>query len=101
MNAAQAYVTLSRGRERGMIFTDLSKDELIKALSRERRRKSAVELVGPPRAARVRRPRERMRRFHGTRALGLAAGAEASGRHGERFSHGNGRRPMDVDGGRV
>jgi hypothetical protein len=63
MHAAQAYVTLSRGRERGMIFTDLSKDELIKALSRERRHKSAVEMMGRRKAARSPRSRARTWRF--------------------------------------
>jgi hypothetical protein len=33
MSAEQGYVTVSRGRERGMIFTDLSRDELLKAIA--------------------------------------------------------------------
>jgi conjugative relaxase-like TrwC/TraI family protein len=44
MSARQAYVTISRGRERGMIFTDLKRDELLEAIGRDDKRKSATEL---------------------------------------------------------
>jgi conjugative relaxase-like TrwC/TraI family protein len=47
MGAEQGYVTVSRGRERGMIFTDLSKDELLDAIRRADKRKSATELMRP------------------------------------------------------
>ena len=44
MSAEQGYVTMSRGRERGMIFTDLPRDELLAAVARGDDRKSATEL---------------------------------------------------------
>src|SRR5262249_2471979 len=47
MSAEQAYVTISRGRERGMIFTDLSRDELLAAVARADNRKSATEVFLP------------------------------------------------------
>ena len=64
MSLAQFLVTVSRGRERGMVFTDLSRDELLEALSREDRRKSAVELFDPqPVASVVERAGIAMRSF--------------------------------------
>ena len=47
MSAEQGYVTISRGRERGMIFTDMAKDELLDAIRQGDRRKSATELFQP------------------------------------------------------
>ena len=47
MGAEQGYVTVSRGRERGMIFTDLTRDELLKAVAHGDGRKSATELFAP------------------------------------------------------
>ena len=47
MSAEQAYVTISRGRERGMIFTDMAKDELLAAIADGDKRKSATELMRP------------------------------------------------------
>ncbi len=47
MSAEQAYVTISRGRERGMIFTDMAKDELLEAIRDGDQRKSATELFQP------------------------------------------------------
>ena len=47
MSAEQGYVTISRGRERGMIFTDLGRDELLQAIQRADRRRSATELMQP------------------------------------------------------
>jgi conjugative relaxase-like TrwC/TraI family protein len=44
MGAEQGYVTVSRGRERGMIFTDLAKDELLQAVARADGRMSATEV---------------------------------------------------------
>jgi conjugative relaxase-like TrwC/TraI family protein len=44
MSAEQGYVTISRGRERGMIFTDLPRDELLQAVARGDGRLSATEL---------------------------------------------------------
>jgi hypothetical protein len=52
MGAEQAYVTASRGRERGMIFTDLSRDELLRAMRKKDVRLSATELMGQ-KAARI------------------------------------------------
>lgn len=53
MSAEQGYVTISRGRERGMIFTDMDQDELLDAIKRGDKRKSATELLQPlpPQAA--------------------------------------------------
>ena len=47
MSAEQAYVTISRGRERGMIFTDLGRDDLLEAIRRADKRRSATELMRP------------------------------------------------------
>ena len=47
MSAEQGYVTISRGRERGMIFTDLARDELLEAIKRGDGRRSASELMQP------------------------------------------------------
>jgi hypothetical protein len=46
MGAEQSYVTVSRGRERGMIFTDLPREELLRAVARGDGRRSATELFG-------------------------------------------------------
>lgn len=62
MNAEQGYVTVSRGRERGMIFTDLPREELLKAVSRGDGRKSATELFKPKPEPGT-SPAERMRAF--------------------------------------
>jgi conjugative relaxase-like TrwC/TraI family protein len=45
--AEQFLVSLSRGKERGLVFTDLSRDELVAAIRRADRRKSATELFTP------------------------------------------------------
>jgi len=50
-NHSQGYVTVSRGRECGMIFTDLSRDELLDAIKRTDRRISATELLSRTKAA--------------------------------------------------
>ena len=64
MSAEQGYVTVSRGRERGMMFTDLPREELLKAVARGDSRKSATELFGRrPQAAKAARPVERVRAF--------------------------------------
>jgi hypothetical protein len=53
MGAEQGYVTVSRGRERGMIFTDLPRQELLAALCKQDMRRSATELLeSPPAKAR-------------------------------------------------
>ena len=63
-NHAQGYVTASRGRERGMIFTDLSRDELLRAVARGDGRKSATELFRPKQEpARTAKATDRMRAF--------------------------------------
>lgn len=50
MGAEQGYVTVSRGRERGMIFTDMTRHELLGAMRKEDTRRSATELLGAPAA---------------------------------------------------
>ena len=65
MSAEQGYVTISRGRERGMVFTDMPREELIAAFGREDKRRSATELLArpapPPLPAT--KPETRMRHF--------------------------------------
>jgi AAA domain len=51
MSAAQQLVTISRGRARGMVFTDMSQAELLNAIARDDSRKSATELFYEPPAA--------------------------------------------------
>jgi hypothetical protein len=63
MGAEQGYVSLSRGRERGMIFTDLPREELLDAMSRSDLRRSATELMGAPPARRQPRGKDRERSF--------------------------------------
>jgi conjugative relaxase-like TrwC/TraI family protein len=63
MGAEQGYVTVSRGRERGMIFTDLPRDELLSAIARQDRRKSATELLQRKPEARAGAADARMARF--------------------------------------
>jgi len=66
VGAKQAYVTVSRGRERGMVFTDLPKEELLTAIARDRTRKSATELFpaeAPAKAAAVVPQPHRFRQF--------------------------------------
>jgi hypothetical protein len=56
VGAEQALVSLSRGKQTGVIFTDLSREELVAAIKRADNRKSATELFnarlpakdGPP-----------------------------------------------------
>jgi hypothetical protein len=50
IGAEQAYVTISRGRERGMVFTDLPRQELLDAMRRSDLRRSATELMSTPAA---------------------------------------------------
>ena len=50
MGAEQGYVTVSRGRERGMIFTDMTRQDLLAAMKRQDTRRSATELLGQPAA---------------------------------------------------
>ena len=45
IGAEQAYVTASRGRERGMIFTDMTREELLRAMRKKDIRISATELM--------------------------------------------------------
>lgn len=49
--AEQFLVSLSRGREHGLVFTDLPRDELIAAIRRADNRKSATEVFRPRPAA--------------------------------------------------
>ena len=58
--AEQFLVSLSRGKERGLVFTDLTRDELVAAIRRADRRKSATELFTPvPRPAPAAKASER------------------------------------------
>ena len=65
MSAEQSYVTISRGRERGMIFTDLPREELLRAVAEGDARRSATELLRKPPAAAPDLPHSpnRMRQF--------------------------------------
>jgi hypothetical protein len=63
MGAEQGYVSLSRGRERGMIFTDLPREELLDAMSRRDLRESATELMGAAPDRGQQRFRDRARGF--------------------------------------
>jgi hypothetical protein len=63
MGAEQAYVTASRGRERGMIFTDLPREELLHALKRQDARMSATELMAAQPAKNKARWRQRAAEF--------------------------------------
>lgn len=63
MSAEQAYVSISRGRERGMIFTDLPREELLRAVAAGDARRSATELLGQAKPARPAHAPNRMRQF--------------------------------------
>jgi conjugative relaxase-like TrwC/TraI family protein len=63
MSAEQGYVTVSRGRERGMVFTDLTREELLDAMRRSDRRRSAIELMGRPPARKKETLNEKARAF--------------------------------------
>jgi conjugative relaxase-like TrwC/TraI family protein len=63
MGAEQGYVTVSRGRERGMIFTDMTRQELLAAMRRQDTRRSATELLGVPAAKARPKWRERSLAF--------------------------------------
>jgi hypothetical protein len=65
MGAEQGYVTASRGRERGMIFTDLPREELLHAIARGDKRRSATELLQRKQSTPVpaARAESRMRQF--------------------------------------
>jgi hypothetical protein len=64
VSARQTYVTISRGRERGMIFSDLSREELLETIARDDKRKSATELFAqPPAVEPVEAPQSRVRQF--------------------------------------
>ncbi len=63
MSAEQGYVTVSRGRERGMVFTDLTREELLEAMHRSDRRRSATELMGPRPARKKKTVNEKARAF--------------------------------------
>jgi conjugative relaxase-like TrwC/TraI family protein len=96
MGAEQAYVTASRGRERGMIFTDMPREELLRAMQKKDVRISATELMAP-RAAKpkpglrekaqtfIEQMRERYRRLRTWAVGGIKAATlqpERSLRHG-------------------
>ena len=65
MSAEQGYVTVSRGRERGMIFTDIPREELLHAIARGDKRLSATELLQRKQSTPVplARAESRMRQF--------------------------------------
>jgi conjugative relaxase-like TrwC/TraI family protein len=54
VGAEQSLVSLSRGKKTGVIFTDLSREELVAAIKRADNRKSATELFMPRPAAEAR-----------------------------------------------
>jgi hypothetical protein len=56
VGAEQALVSLSRGKKTGVIFTDLSRDELVAAIQRADNRKSATELFNARLPAKTRSP---------------------------------------------
>ena len=53
ISAEQFYVSVSRGREKATIFTDVATQELREAIRRADTRKSATELMQPDRRVRV------------------------------------------------
>ena len=62
--AEQFLVSLSRGKVQGLVFTDLSRDELVAAIRRADSRKSATEVFTPrPRPSVAARAAERAREF--------------------------------------
>jgi conjugative relaxase-like TrwC/TraI family protein len=64
MSAEQWYVTISRGRECGMMFTDMAREELLAAVARADSRMSATELFHKkPKAAVLAKSAERVRSF--------------------------------------
>jgi hypothetical protein len=63
LGAEQGYVTVSRGRERGMIFTDMARQELLGAIRRQDTRQSATELMGQPKAKSHPKTKNRWRAF--------------------------------------
>jgi conjugative relaxase-like TrwC/TraI family protein len=64
MGAEQAYVTASRGRERGMIFSDMPREELLHAMRKKDVRISATELMAQPAAAKPKpKLQEKARKF--------------------------------------
>jgi conjugative relaxase-like TrwC/TraI family protein len=98
-SATQTLVTLSRGRSRGMLFTDMTREELLAAVARDENRKSATELFYEPPAeapaplATARTPEhrqffERMQKLTRETRLRLEhdamIAARALGRHQER-----------------
>ena len=82
MSAEQGYVTVSRGRERGMIFTDLPREELLNAIASGDNRLSATELLRrkPSQPVPVAKDRKPDACLHGEGAGGLPAGAAESRR---------------------
>ena len=87
MSAEQAYVTVSRGRERGMVFTDLPRENCSGAGAGDGRT-SATELFGrrpeqPEKPAAAAPPWQRMRPFMERLRRSIASGSEG-GRGGHR-----------------
>jgi conjugative relaxase-like TrwC/TraI family protein len=63
INAEQFYVSVSRGRERATIYSDLPREELRAAVQKADPRKSATELVRPQMPRPVKPSRDRLRRL--------------------------------------
>jgi hypothetical protein len=63
IGAEQAYVTASRGGERGMIFTDMPRQELLHAVRKKDMRVSATELMAQRPAKKRERLKEKARGF--------------------------------------
>jgi conjugative relaxase-like TrwC/TraI family protein len=63
ISAETAYVSLSRGRERGMLFSDMAREELLDAMRKKDVRISATELMAPRTAMVKPRLREKAQAF--------------------------------------
>jgi conjugative relaxase-like TrwC/TraI family protein len=63
ISAEQFYVSVSRGRDSATIYSDLDRDELRNAIQRMDGRKSATELMGPPKAPAKEKRRTKLQKF--------------------------------------
>lgn len=63
INAEQFYVSVSRGREQAMVYSDLPPGDLREAIQKADPRKSATELLGQQRAKPKPRKKDRLRKL--------------------------------------
>lgn len=63
INAEQFYVSVSRGREKAAIYTELSPEQLREAIQRSDGRKSATEIMGRPEPPVKAKGRKKLREF--------------------------------------